>query len=383
MSPAPAPPAIHAPDRPARPFIILSCLAGLLLSGIGSTSAQEEAPAMRANPDTVRAWNRFADGLYQLHLQHLRDTQVKTERRVGGYPEGSLGGPDFYEEVDYYEAASGRLLSRIQWERGQVQTIHNIRVFLHDDEGRVVVDYYAAYLPVFRNAPMNTLINLHGYHGELRAFRQFDASGNRRYEQCRGRLEGEALWLEAEFFPVDDAVAQSQAYQHCFGSIPEHAGEHLDPLHHLQGSAQWPALRPVSQAELDQLISQYAHKSRVTPLRGDLQVKAGDAQYLKGNDAQAIAHYDAALAIDAALYEAHFGRGMALTRLGRIEEGIEALDRFLEHDPGSALGYVQRGLAHLALDQRTQATADLRRGLEIDPASAEAWAALQRLEKDR
>ncbi|WP_018954580.1 tetratricopeptide repeat protein [Thioalkalivibrio sulfidiphilus] len=381
MSPAPATPCHDARRLTARRAIALSCLAGLLLTGTSSAAAQE-APAIRANPDTVRNWNRFVDGVYQLHLQHLRDTEVRTESRPGGYPEGSLGGPDFFHEVHYYDAATGRLLSRIQWEREQVQTIHSIQVYLHDDEGRVRVDYYAAYLPVFRNAPMNTLVNLHAYHGELRAFRQFDASGNRRYEQCRGRLEGESLWLDAEFFPVEETLAESDTYQRCFGTLQEQAGEHIDPLHYLRGTAQWPAIRPDSEAALDQLISQYARKSGITPLRADLRVKGGDARYLKGDDPQAIAHYDAALEIDADLYEAHFGRGMALTRLGRVEEGIEAMDRYLAQAPGSALGYVQRGLAHLALDRQEQAVTDLRRGLTLDPDNAEARAALQRLGQD-
>lgn len=381
MPPASAIPSCAPRSPKVHTTLALTCLAALLLSGISNAAAQE-TPAIRANPDTVRTWNRFADGIYQLHLQHLRDTEVRTETRAGGYPEGSLGGPDFFHEVHYYDAATGRLLSRIQWETAQVQTIHSIQVYLHDDEGRVRVDYYAAYLPVFRNAPMNTLVNLHAYHGELRAFRQFDASGNRRYEQCRGRLEGESLWLDAEFFPMDESVVESDAYRRCFGMLQEQAGEHIDPLHHLRGTAQWPAIRPESAAELDQLISQYEHKRRITPLRGDLRVKAGDAWYLKGDDPQAIAHYDAALEIDPALYEAYFGRGMALTRLGRVEEGIESLDRFLAQAPGSTLGYVQRGLAHLALDRPERAVADLRRALTLDPDNAEARAALQRLGQD-
>ena len=73
---------------------------------------------------------------------------------------------------------------------------------------------------------------------------------------------------------------------------------------------------------------------------------------------------------------------MALTRLGRVEEGIESLDRFLAQAPGSTLGYVQRGLAHLALDRPERAVADLRRALTLDPDNAEARAALQRLGQD-
>ena len=55
-----------------------------------------------------------------------------------------------------------------------------------------------AYLPVFRNAPFQTLINLHHYEGKLDVFRQFDASGTRIYEQCKGRFLGGEVDISLE-----------------------------------------------------------------------------------------------------------------------------------------------------------------------------------------
>jgi lipoprotein NlpI len=326
---------------------------------------------MRADPDHVRIWNRFVDALYQLHLQQLRETEVYTQSRGGGYGSGATG-REFYREVSYYTASSGRLLSRIQWENHEPHSIHTIQVYLYDTEGRVSVDYHAGYLPEFRNAPIRTLVNLHRYRDELRAFRQFDASGRRLYEQCRGRLNGEPVWLEQEFFPPPEEVRESGLYARCFDALDETAGPHLDPLHAVDRAHLWPAHVPESAEALDRLIEQYDRQIPTTPLRSDLRVKRGDAYFLRGEFERAIDDYDAALEIDDALDEAYFGRGMARARHGLIREGIEDLNVFLERNPGSSLGYTKRGIRHLWLGDAQSAEADFREALRIDPRNAEA-----------
>lgn len=346
----------------------LLLLLGLLLPGDAAT---QEAPQLRADADHVRIWNRFVDALYQLHLQQLRGTDVRTESRIGGYASGTAG-PDFFREVSYYAEPSGRLLSRIQWENHAPHSIHTIQVYLYDPEGRVTVDYHAGYLPDFRNAPIRTLVNLHAYRDELRAFRQFDAGGDRLYEQCRGRLNGESVWLEQEFFPPPEEVRDSELYSRCFDALEEMAGPRLDPLHTVDRAHLWPAHVPESAEALDRLIEQYDRQIPVTPLRGDLRVKRGDAHFLRGEFERAIDDYDAALGIDDALDEAYFGRAMARARHGLIREGIEDLDVFLERNPGSSLGYTKRGIRHLWLGDAQRAEADFREALRIDPRNAEA-----------
>jgi tetratricopeptide (TPR) repeat protein len=358
--------------RPPRALWAITLLSLALASLPNSASASTpQADGVRADAGHVRIWNRFADSLYQLHLQQLDDHEVRVETRIGGYP-GGMGGAEYYREESYFAEPGGELLSRIQWERHQPHSIHSIQVNLHDAQGRVTADYYAAYLPSFRNAPMRTQVNLHSHDGELRAFRQFDAQGRRLYEQCRGRFQGESLWLEQEYFPVAEEMRNTEAYTRCFGELDEQAGEWLDPLHATQRAQRWPAFVPDSQDALDRLIEQYNEQIPITPLRGDLRVKRGDAYFLKQDFEQAIRDYEAALEIDDALDEAYFGRGMARARLGDVQEGIEDLNVFMERNPGSSLAHTKRGIRYLWLGDAERAEADFRAALRIDPRNAEA-----------
>ncbi|MBN1773795.1 MAG: tetratricopeptide repeat protein, partial [Deltaproteobacteria bacterium] len=60
----------------------------------------------------------------------------------------------------------------------------------------------------------------------------------------------------------------------------------------------------------------------------------GAAQLLAAGDVErALAAYDAVLATDDGLAEAHHGRGLALSMLGRGEEAVAALERAVELDP--------------------------------------------------
>ena len=360
----------RSPRNPGAMALLTLALATASLPGAPLASAQE-VDGVRADVNQVRIWNRFADSLYQLHLLQLEEHEVRVETRIGGYP-GGMGGADYYREESYYAETGGQLLSRIQWERHQPHSIHSIQVNLHDAQGRVSADYYAAYLPSFRNAPMRTQVNLHSQDAELRAFRQFDAQGRRLYEQCRGNFQGESLWLEQEYFPVSEEMRNTEAYTRCFGELDEQAGEWLDPLHSTQRAQHWPAFVPDSQDSLDRLIEQYNEQIPITPLRGDLRVKRGDAYFLKQDFEQAIRDYEAALEIDDALDEAYFGRGMARARLGDVEEGIDDLNVFMVRNPGSSLAHTKRGIRYLWLGDGERAEADFREALRIDPRNAEA-----------
>jgi len=178
----------------------------------------------------VRSWNRFVDELLALHKQLTAQTPVTVSSKVGGYADN----PDFYIEKDYRDAA-GRLISRLQWEREHPDRLHTIEVYLYDPRGRVIRDYAGAYLPYYRHAPTQTLINFHTYHGKLHAFRSFDASGEMLYEHCEGEYAGRAVNLSLEF---DDIVAMegrphttltSKPYLACFKGMPTAAGKYLQP----------------------------------------------------------------------------------------------------------------------------------------------------------
>jgi hypothetical protein len=142
--------------------LLTGCLMALL-AGVAAAQTRTNPGTVQVDEQRVRQWNAFADSLYRLHTQQTQGRQIRETEQIGGY--ARLEG--FYREVSYFDADSGRLLSRIQWERANPERIHTIEVFVYDDRGRLARDYMAWYLPHFRNAPRETAINLHHYDGEL------------------------------------------------------------------------------------------------------------------------------------------------------------------------------------------------------------------------
>ncbi len=196
-----------------------------------SASAKEDNTNVQVNEEEVHQWNAFADSLYRLHRQQLTGRKLREAKQVGGY----AGLPGFYREVSYYDADTGRLLSRIQWERAQAERIHSIEVYVYGADGRLARDYLAWYLPDARNAPRQTAVNLHHYAGDLHGWRQFDASDNRIYEKCSRAsddkplfdLSGEDRIAHAEDNPR--SIVYSVEYWRCFGNLPKTAGAFLQP----------------------------------------------------------------------------------------------------------------------------------------------------------
>ena len=199
-------------------------LVGLLLMGTAYA-----AEPMKEDNQHVRSWNAFADNVYQLHQKLSQVDGVSTKTRIGGY----AGMPEFYREERFY--IGERLISKVQWEKAQENVLHSIEVFIHDDQGRVIRDYTAAYLPTYRNAPTQTLISLHRYHDQLHAFRTFDASGYRIIERCTGQLEVREVNILLDEDEIDAALGDpnsimaSAEYQACFGDLQVEAGKYLLP----------------------------------------------------------------------------------------------------------------------------------------------------------
>ena len=200
-------------------------LVGLLLTGTAHT-----ADAMKEDNQHVRTWNAFANNVYQLHLKLSQVDGITKKTRLGGYAQM----PEFYREEEYF--LGERLISVVQWEKAQDNVLHSIEVFIHDDQGRVIRDYSASYLPTYRNAPTQTLISLHRYQDQLHAFRSFDASGYRIIERCTGSLKGKAVHILLDEDEIAEAlgdptggVMASAEYQACFGDLQAEAGKYLQP----------------------------------------------------------------------------------------------------------------------------------------------------------
>ena len=208
-------------------------LISICLSIFVTTSvwAAESNKSLKQDNKQVNEWNGFADDLYALHKDQLSRHDVKETVKKGGY----RGEKDFYKEVTYTDAQSGRVLSRIQWEIEKPENIHVIEVFQHDEGGRVSCDYTAAFLPGFRNAPVQTLVALHSYNEGLHAFRSFDASGDAVFERCEGTYKGKDVDLDFEDYEIENmrheanGVMKTAEYQACFGKIDLSAAEFLPP----------------------------------------------------------------------------------------------------------------------------------------------------------
>lgn len=190
------------------------------------------AESLKEDKQQVKSWNQFADAMYELHQRRMKKYDVITSEKIGGY----YNDPDYYREVTYRNKKTGNILSRIQWEKDNPDVIHVIEMFFHDDEGRVVRDYTAAYLPGYRNAPVQALVAFHAYNGDLHAFRSFDANGEAVFERCEGQFQGKSIDLAYEDGDIEimrrnpkQGEAVTPVYQSCFKGLPENAGKYLDP----------------------------------------------------------------------------------------------------------------------------------------------------------
>lgn len=178
----------------------------------------------------IKNWNEFADRVLQLHRLQIANKKVRIKERIGGY----MGQEEFYLEQVFTEKKwKGKVISTVQWELEKRDQMHMVAVNIYDKKGRLIRDYLAAYLPHHRNAPIQTLINLH-YHGKgIHSYRQFDASGYKIYEYCSGSIGKEkvrlSLW-EDEFYKENNPVFDTVSYQMCFGNLPKTSSQFSNPL---------------------------------------------------------------------------------------------------------------------------------------------------------
>lgn len=186
---------------------------------------------MKIDEEHVSDWNQFSDRVIDLHERQIAGKEIVTTESLGGY----LYTPDFYREVTYTDKNTGHVLGIVQWERENPNTVHSIEVFVRNDEGKIVRDYSASYLPNSRNAPVQTLINLHHYNDGLHAFRQFDVSQDVIYEYCKGEYNGqqhELRLFEEDLVGADyDArqLLKSPVYKACFSGLQAHIGKYIMP----------------------------------------------------------------------------------------------------------------------------------------------------------
>lgn len=117
----------------------------------------------------------------------------------------------------------------------------------------------------------------------------------------------------------------------------------------------------------DQSETMFATAHRLRP--GDPQILTnwGNLRSDNGDPVKAIDHYDHALRLDPSFTEAQYNRALALHRLGRLDEALDAFDALAQAVPGQAKVHGARGAVLVALERPHAAIKAFDRALAIDP----------------
>jgi hypothetical protein len=208
---------------------------GLLIAIMGYLPFYSYGAPVEEHMSKAEKWNHFAESLQTLSSHLIKITDVRKEELTGGYG-GVTDELEFYRETKYYDIKTGKLISKVKMENKYPDRLHAIEVYIYDESGHVKRDYSATYLPVHRKAPYQTLINIYHYKDGLRGYRQFDASDDVLYEQCKGTYKNEEVLISLVDYEIPDHPGQltdnttQAAYRICFENMPATAAPYLDPL---------------------------------------------------------------------------------------------------------------------------------------------------------
>jgi tetratricopeptide (TPR) repeat protein len=354
-------------------WIIVVTVIGFMT--VFARAAERDVRSLKEDKQQVRAWNTFAERLYTLHQYLIAQQPIRTQHQHGGFAHQA----DVYTKTRYYDKAHQRLLSVIQRMNDNPDLIEEIAVNIYDKHGHVVRDYLAAYLPYNRNAPIQTLINLHAYHGKLHGFRQFDASGERIYEQCQGQYDGKPVMLSLEDYQFgngayrDNKTLASAVYQSCFAGIPATAKAYLNPLKEIElAKVNIKEEAPQTAEDYAKLVDKYSNVLKRDPKNVALLIKRGDVYFKLHEFELAIEDYSDAIDLDKHADAAYFGRGMALGRYGQIREGIKDLSVYIERHPQNSRAFTKRGIRYLWIHEAAKAEKDFVKAIQLDHTNAEA-----------
>ncbi len=198
--------------------------------GMAANTLAADEVSMKEDNQHIRKWQAFAQDTLKLHHMLIKKHRHEMKKSIGGY----AGNKDFYIEENYISRKTGKLLSKVQWEKNNPDVMHTIEVYVHDDNGRVARDFLAAYLPGYHNAPVQTLISFHQYSGKLHGFRSFDASGDIVLERCEGEYQGkpfEFILDEDELYAasMEGNPIEEKVYALCVGNISKKLGKYITP----------------------------------------------------------------------------------------------------------------------------------------------------------
>jgi protein O-mannosyl-transferase len=130
--------------------------------------------------------------------------------------------------------------------------------------------------------------------------------------------------------------------------------------------------------------AEYQKALEVTPsarnvyytVRAGAQLGLGDIAARKGDNADAVSHYEQAIEWDSRSVPAHMQLGGILAKTGDLDGAAKQFQRSIELRPDVAMGYLQLGLTLARQEKPEQAIANFRSALAIDPNFAVAHMSL-------
>jgi hypothetical protein len=171
----------------------------------------------------------FHRAVYALHGQQIAKYAVRTEEKTGDY-KGAAAAGYRYRITSYFDAETGRLLSRIERNADLPEAIHISEVNIYDADGRVVRDFFSSAPPWKPTYPSHAYINLHNYNGKLHSWRQFELDGRVNYEFCEGELDGKHVRISLDWEDLyEEKGTKSAAYHACFDGMSNDWASYVTP----------------------------------------------------------------------------------------------------------------------------------------------------------
>lgn len=170
----------------------------------------------------------FHRAVYALHEQQVAAHKTRTEETAGDY-KGLAAAGYSYRLTSYFDAKTGKLLSRVQRDLHRPQDIHIVEVNVYDDKGRVIRDFLTYAFPWNPDHPASAYINLHHYNGALHSWRQFELYGEVNYEFCEGELNGKPVRIALYWDQIDEGITSTSEYRACFEGMRNDWKTYLTP----------------------------------------------------------------------------------------------------------------------------------------------------------
>ena len=169
----------------------------------------------------------FHRAVYALHEQQIAQREIRTEEEKGSY-EGAAAARYRYVDTRYYDATTGRLLSRVRRDAAAPEFVHIVEVNVYEND-KLARDFGSITLPWAPLQPVRTFINLHHHNGALHSFRQYNLSGQVGFEFCEGKLDGRAVRISLDGSDVNAASTAGAAYKACFDGVEKDWAQYRTP----------------------------------------------------------------------------------------------------------------------------------------------------------